>query len=131
MSKKLTREQLIDMVQKQYFANVDKKDLPAVTGCFNEDAVFTIQSSFTVHEGRDDGIKGMFERLFENHSSILHDDFETIADPEGQSVSSRFRVELNNVDGNHVTLMNVNHWYLKDGKFQRVFVWMSGENVLK
>lgn len=131
MNEKLTREQLIDMAQKQYFANVDKKDLPAVTGCFHEDAVFTIQSSFTVHEGRDGGIKEMFERLFENHSSILHADFETIADPEGQSVSSRFRVELNHVDGSHVTLMNVNHWYLKDGKFQRVFVWMSGENVLK
>lgn len=131
MSQKLNREQLIDMAQKQYFANVDKKDLQAVTRCFNEDAVFTIQSSFTVHEGREDGIKGMFERLFENHSSILHSDFETIADPEGQSVSSRFRVELNHVDGSHVTLMNVNHWYLKDGKFQRVFVWMSGENVLK
>lgn len=131
MSQKLSREELVGMAQNRYFGNVDKKDLRAVLDCFNEDAVFTIQSSFTVHESRETGIKGMFERLFENHSSILHSDFETIADPEAQSVSSRFRVELDHVDGSHVTLLNVNHWYLRDGKFQRVFVWMSGENVLK
>ena len=131
MSDKLTRDQLIDMAQNQYFGNVDKKDLQAVLDCFNPDAVFTIQSSFTVHTGRDAGISGMFERLFENHATILHTDFESIADEEGQRVSTRFRVELDPVDGSHVSLMNVNHWYLENGKFQRVFVWMSGENVLK
>ena len=131
MGKRLTRNELIDLAENQYFGNVDKKDVQAVLDCFNRDAVFTIQSSFTVHNERDTGIRGMFERLFENHSTILHGDFGTIADEEGQCVSSRFRVELDHVDGSHVTLMNVNHWYLQDGKFQRVFVWMSGENVLE
>ena len=131
MSQRYSRKYYVDMAQKHYFGNVDAKDLQAVLDCFNPDAVFTIQSSFTVHQGRDAGIKGMFERLFENHTKILHTDFETIADPEGESVSSRFRVELDQNNGNHTTLLNVNHWYLKNGKFQRVFVWMSGENVLK
>ncbi len=130
MSVELARQELVDLAQIRYFANVDKKNLKAVLDCFNEDAVFTIQSSFTVHKGRDTGIKGMFERLFE-YRKILHTDFETIADPETQSVSSRFRVELDDPTGQHATLMNVNHWYLMNGKFQRVIVWMSGENVLK
>ena len=131
MAKPYSRQYYVDMAQKHYFGNVDAKNLQAVLDCFNQDAVFTIQSSFTVHEGRDTGIKRMFERLFENHTNILHTDFGTIADVEGESVSSRFRAELDHKDGSHTTLMNVNHWYLKHGKFQRVFVWMSGENVLK
>ncbi|MEQ8388055.1 MAG: nuclear transport factor 2 family protein [Alphaproteobacteria bacterium] len=128
MTKRLSREELIDIAQKKYFGNVDKKNMQAVLANFNPDAVFTIQSHFTVHEGRDEGIRKMFEGLFE-YDTILHADFETIADVEGQAVSSRFRVELDK-GSEHTTLMNVNHWYLKDGKFQRVFVWMSGENVL-
>lgn len=128
MTVKLDREDLVDIAQNKYFGNVDRKRLQDVLACFNEDAVFTIQSHFTVHNGRDDGIRKMFEGLFE-YDTVLHTDFETIADPTGQSVSARFRVELDK-DGKHTTLMNVNHWYLENGKFQRVYVWMSGENVL-
>jgi len=124
------REWYVELAEKRYFGNVDLKNLQAVLDCFNEDAVFTIQSSHTVHRGRDTGIRGMFERLF-HYRTILHTDFETIVDVEAESVSSRFHVELDPPSGPHITLMNVNHWYLKDGKFQRVYVWMSGENVLK
>jgi ketosteroid isomerase-like protein len=54
------------MVEKRYFASVDRKDMTPVLDCFCEDAVFTIQSAFSVHEGRDTGIKKMFEEYFEN-----------------------------------------------------------------
>lgn len=131
MSEGHSRQYLIDLAQKRYFGNVDAKNLDAVLACFNEDAVFTVQSSFTVHTGRDTGIKSMFERLFDTYARILHTDFEVIADSAGQSVSARFRVELDHRNGSHTKLMNVNQWYLVNGKFQRVFVWMSGENVLK
>lgn len=33
--------------------------------------------------------------------------------------------------GPHVRLMNLIHRHVKNGKFQRVHVWMSGENVRK
>lgn len=125
---RLDRAALADLAENRYFGNVDKKNLEAVLGCFHPDAVFTIQSHFAVHAGRDTAIRKMFENLFE-YDSILHTDFESIADPEGQAISSRFRVELDK-DGEHTTLMNVNHWYVVEGKFQRVYVWMSGENVL-
>ena len=124
------REWYVELAEKRYFGNVDKKNLQGVLDCFNEDAVFTIQSSFTVHSGRDTGIRAMFERLFE-YKTILHTDFETIVDLNNESISSRFRVELDPASGPHIQLLNVNHWYLRDGKFQRVYVWMSGENVLK
>ncbi len=124
------REWYVDLAVNRYFANVDKKNLQAVLDCFNEDAVFTIQSHFTVHKGRETGIRQMFEKLF-TYKSILHTDFENIVDVDNDAISSRFRVELDPPSGPHVHLMNVNHWYLKNDKFQRIFVWMSGENVLK
>lgn len=129
MSRNLTREELIDMAENRYFGNVDRKRLDDVLGCFSVDATFVIQSHFTVHEGRDTGIRRMFEDFFAEYASILHADFETIADPAIQAVSSRFRAELLK-DSHRTVLMNVNHWYLKNGRFQRVYVWMSGANVL-
>lgn len=130
MSEKHSRDWYIDLAVNKYFGNVDRKNLGAVLDCFNEDAVFTIQSHFTVHTGRDTGIRKMFEDLFQ-YKTILHTDFENIVDVESESISSRFRVELDPVSGPHVHLMNVNHWYIRNGKFQRVYVWMSGENVLQ
>lgn len=130
MSGKHPREWYVDLAVNKYFANVDKKNLQAVLDCFNPDAVFTIQSHFSVHTGRDTGIRKMFEELFQ-YKTILHTDFEHIVDVENKSISSRFRVELDPVSGPRVHLLNVNHWYVRNGKFQRVYVWMSGENVLK
>lgn len=126
---KLDRAGLVTLAEQRYFTNVDRKNLDAVLGCFAEDAVFAIQSSFTVYRGRDGEIRGMFERLF-GYRRVLHTDFETIADAETQAVSSRFRVELEDTDGKLVELHNVNHWYARNGLFQRVYVWMSGANVL-
>lgn len=124
----LSRDELVALAVDRYFANVDKKDLGAVLDCFNENAVFTIQSHGVVHRGRDTQIRQMFETLFE-YDKILHTDFESIADPATQAISSRFRVELDK-GSEHATLMNVNHWYARHRRFERVFVWMSGENVL-
>lgn len=124
-----SRELYSDLAVRQYFASVDRKDLNAVLDCFNADAVFTIQSSFTVHEGRDEGIRGMFQTFFDAYESILHADFEVIVDPPSAAVSARFRVELRN-GSTLIELHNVNHWYTKGGKFQRVYVWMSGDKVL-
>ena len=68
----------------RYFGSVDKKNLQAVLDCFNEDAVFTIQSHLTVHKGRDAGIREMFVKLFE-YKSIVHTDFENISRGSGMN----------------------------------------------
>lgn len=134
MSEQATRarEYYEDMVERRYFAKVDAKDLEGVLECFREDAVFTIQSSFTVHEGRDSGIRQMFENLFGAYERrIVHRDFSHVVDEEGNRCSARFEVELVDGEGNETRLSNCNFFYLdEDGKFERVYVWMSGENVL-
>lgn len=126
------RDYYVDMVESKYFANVDRKDMDAVLDCFAEDAVFTIQSAFTTHEGRDTGIRQMFENLFETYSQkIVHRDFKHVVDVDNNRCAAQFEVELIDAEGNETYLSNCNFFYLDDnGKFERVFVYMSGENVL-
>lgn len=123
----------VDMVEQKYFANVDRKNLEGVLECFAEDAVFTIQSHFTVHEVCDAGVKEMFENLFTTYEpKIVHKDFEHVVDEEHNSCSAKFNVELaQKEDEKEVTFSNCNFFFLdENGKFSRVFVWFSGENVL-
>ncbi len=120
-----------DMVENRYFGKVDRKDMAAVLDTFNPDAVFTIQSAFATHEGRDTGIRQMFANLFQNYKVIVHKDFTHVIDVEGNACAAQFNVELVDPAGNLTKLSNCNFFYLDDaGKFRRVLVYMSGPNVL-
>ncbi len=122
----MTRRDYIDVVENQYFANVDRKNLQGILDCFYPDAVFTIQSAFSTHEGRDTGIRKMFENLFERYSKILHKDFRHVVDIEGNCCASQFNVENIANDGTRTRLSNCNFFYLEGDRFKRVYVYMSG-----
>jgi ketosteroid isomerase-like protein len=117
-------------IVEKYFASVDHKDMKTTLDCFCEDAVFTIQSSFTRHEGRDTGVRKMFENFFENFSKGVHKDFVHVVDADHERCSCQFNVELIAPDGTRTNLSNCNFFYFEKGKFKRVFVYMSGANVL-
>lgn len=122
-----TREDYIDKIENRYFANVDRKNLQGVLDCFHPDAVFTIQSAFSKHEGRDTGIRMMFERLFERYAGILHTDFQHLVELEGECCASRFDVKnISAQDGAEARLSNCNFFYLEGDRFKRVYVYMSG-----
>ncbi len=120
----------VQMVEVKYFANVRRRDLAATLDCFCEDAVFTIQSAFTVHSGRDTGIRRMFETFFRNYPSVVHRDFRHVMDVEHECCATQFNAELVAVDGIKTHMSNCNFFYLENGKFKRVYVYMSGPNVL-
>ncbi len=120
-----------DIVTKRYFHGVDNYDMDMVLDCFHEDATLTEVTSMTVHEGRDAGIRTMFEGLFDAHERIWHGNFVHTADTESEAVCSQFSVEVTPKGGEELRYENCNRFYLKDGKFTRVFVYMSGENLLK
>lgn len=125
-------EYYVDIVTKRYFHGVDKCDMDMVLDCFHEDAVLTEVTSMTVHEGRDEGIRRMFEGLFDAHSRIWHGNFVHTADTESEAICSQFSVEVTPKEtGQELRYENCNRFYLKDGKFSRVFVYMSGENLLR
>jgi ketosteroid isomerase-like protein len=129
--KKLSRNELIHLATMDYFGNVDKKNMDGVLANFHEGASLTVPTDPIVHEGREQGIRAMFQTLFDSYDEIWHGDFECTADEASQSIAARFNVYLKSPDGTEVKLSNCNFWYVEDGKFSRVFVYMSGPNVLK
>lgn len=122
----------VDIVTKRYFHGVDNYNLEQVLDCFHDDATLTEVTSMTVHEGRDAGIRTMFEGLFAAHDRIWHGNFVHTADTQTQGICSQFSVEVTpKGEPDFLRYENCNRFYLRDGKFDQVFVYMSGENLLK
>ena len=90
----LPYEFYVDIVSKRYFHGVDHCDMEMVLDCFHDDAVLTEVTSMTVHEGREAGIRTMFEGLFDAHSRIWHGNFVHTADIEAEAICSQFSVEV-------------------------------------
>jgi SnoaL-like domain len=121
----------VDIVTKRYFHGVDNRLMDVILDCFEEDAVLTEATSGTVHTGRE-GVRKMFETLFSGYDRIWHGNFIHTVDPVANAVCSQFSVEIEPA-GTQQTLRyeNCNRFYLKDRRFTQVFVYMSGDNLLK
>ncbi|GAB5480351.1 nuclear transport factor 2 family protein [Sphingorhabdus sp. EL138] len=124
-----SRAELIEFATKTYFGNVDAKDMDATLACFHDEALFCVQTSFTRHAGKAE-IKRMFEDFFGAYETIIHRDFTCTVDEANGRIAASFVAELTDADGNVTLLNNTNFWRMRDGKFQEVYVYMSGENVL-
>ena len=121
---------LIDIVTKRYFDGVDNKHLQQVLDCFTADAVLTEVTSNTVHRGRD-AIAAMFVKLFSDFAEIWHGNFVHTADPQSNAIASQFTVLITPNGGSPLRYENCNRFYLQDRLFHRVYVYMSGDNLLK
>ena len=125
----LSRQALIELALEKYFANVDTKNLDAVLDCFHDNAMLTVQTAFTVHEGKDN-IRRMFEDFVGAYKTIIHRDFTCTVDTKNGRIAANFVAELEDYDGNTTLLHNTNFWRIRGDKFQEVYVYMSGENPL-
>ena len=121
--------ELTDMVER-YFAAVDRKDLPATLSFFAPDALFTVATYGTEHRGRDTELRTMFERLFSRYVHIWHGHFEHVVQAP-ERIATRFDVENRNAEGQVFHKHNANFFFLKNGLFQVVHVYMSGDNALQ
>ena len=120
----------VDIVTKRYFDGVDNKQLDQVLDCFTEDASLHEVTSDTLHQGKG-AIRAMFEKLFADFSDIWHGNFVHTADPQSNAICSQFTVLITPEGGDELRYENCNRFYLKGDKFHRVFVYMSGDNLLK
>lgn len=125
----LTRDQLIELATKTYFGNVDAKNLEGALACFHDEALFCVQTAFTRHAGKAE-IKRMFEDFFGAYAKIVHKDFTCTVDEKNGRITASFEAVLTGHDGKVTQLFNTNFWRIRDGKFQEVYVYFSGENVL-
>ena len=128
----LTHPFYVDIVTKRYFDGDDNKDMDKVLSCFTEDAVLQEVTSNTIHTGRDTAIRSMFEKLFNDFDPIWHGNFVHTADPQSNSICSQFTVLITPAGQSEaLRYENCNRFYLKDRLFHRVYVYMSGDNLLK
>lgn len=125
----LNRAQLIELATQTYFGNVDAKNLEAALDCFHEGALFCVQTAFTRHAGKTQ-IRRMFEDFFGAYDKIVHKDFVCTVDEKNGRIAASFEAVLTGYDGRVIQLFNTNFWRIRDGKFQEVYVYFSGENVL-
>ena len=129
----LGRDELIEFATKSYFGNVDAKNMDAALDCFHDEALFCVQTSFTRHSGKDE-IRRMFEDFFDAYDTIIHRDFTCTVDETNGRITASFVAELHDANGEITLLNNTNFWRLRPGpdgpKFQEVYVYMSGANVL-
>lgn len=125
----LSRDELIELATKTYFGNVDAKNIDAALECFHDGALFCVQTAFTRHSGKDE-IRRMFEDFFGAYETIIHRDFTCTVDEANGRIAASFVAELTDADGGVTLLNNTNFWRVRDGKFQEVYVYMSGANVL-
>jgi ketosteroid isomerase-like protein len=125
----LSREQLIDLALNRYFGQVDAKNLDAVMECFNEEALFCVQTEFTRHAGKD-AIRRMFTDFMGAYEKIVHKDFVCTVDEVNGRIAASFEAVLTSADGSSVSFFNTNFWRIRDGKFQELHVYFSGQNVL-
>ncbi len=129
--KQLPYEYYVDIVTKRYFHAVDNFDRRTVLDCFHADASLREMTSNSLHDGIAN-IEKMFIGLFDAHSRLWHGNFVHTVDVPGQAICSQFSVEVTpKATGRELRLENCNRFYLRDGKFTRVFVYMSGDNLLK
>lgn len=120
----------VDIVTKRYFDGVDNKNLAQVLDCFTADAVLTEVTSNTVHRGRD-AIAAMFTRLFADFAHIWHGNFVHVGDPGSNAIASQFTVLITPDGGDELRYENCNRFYLDGELFRSVYVYMSGDNLLK
>ena len=120
----------IDIVTKRYFDGVDNKNMTQVLNCFARDAILHEATSDTVHRGRD-AIEAMFAKLFADFEQIWHGNFVHTADPDSNAICSQFTVLITPNGGDQLRYENCNRFYCRDRLFQHVFVYMSGDNLLK
>ncbi|MEM1110954.1 MAG: nuclear transport factor 2 family protein [Pseudomonadota bacterium] len=125
----LDREGLIDLALNQYFGNVDKKELGAVLDCFHDNAMITVQTAFTTHDGKAN-IERMFVDFMGAWETIVHKDFTCTVDEKNGRITANFVAELVDAEGNTTVLHNTNFWRIRGDKFQEVYIYMSGENPL-
>ena len=125
----LSRAELIELATIRYFGSVDRKDMEAVLDCFHDGALLCVQTEFTRHAGKD-AIRKMFEGFMGAYATIVHKDFTCTVDEKNGRITASFEAVLTAEDGSVTRLFNTNFWRIRDGKFQEVYVYFSGANVL-
>lgn len=119
----LTREQLIDMAVDQYFIGSNNHDPHAMCAPLSEDCVMWFSAAKYIYQGR----KAIFDHLQDFATSfkiVNFHKFVNVVDVESQSIAVRFQVDIEDYDGDKMTMMNCNYFHAnEDGLFNQVMIF--------
>lgn len=125
----LTAAQLIDLAET-YFRRVDAKDMDGALALLTPDCRITVETGGVVHEGRDVGVRAMFQRLWERYPRVWHGDFRHVPAASGDAIACQFRVINTDDAGREHHLNNCNFFWLRGRLLHRISIYMSGANTL-
>ena len=112
-----------------YFNFVDSENLTSILELMTEDCSFNVETHGVKLKGLNQ-ISTMFERLWDNHEWVKHDQFEWVEGRLHQDIAVRFKVTNKLQDGTLVHKSNCNFFTLQNGLFSTVRVYMAGVNTL-
>ena len=112
-----------------YFNFVDSENLTSILELMTKDCSFNVETHGVKLKGLNQ-ISTMFERLWDNHEWVKHDQFEWVEGRLQQDIAVRFKVTNKLHDGTLVHKSNCNFFTLQNGLFSTVRVYMAGVNTL-
>ena len=114
-----------------YFHFVDTEDLSSILKLLTRDCVFTVETHGVRLIGNEE-ISAMFERLWDHHQWVKHDQFHFVEETSGNDIAVRFRVTNKLKDGELVNKSNCNFFTLQDGLFTEIRVtWLERIHLTK
>lgn len=131
------RQQYIDLVERRYFGNVSRGDLPAICACFTPDALITIlhgDNPPRIMKGRPGPgelhISEFWRHLCSNYAAGFTD-FEHFIDESARRCAATFNVTLDPLPGSayagrgSLKLRNCNFFWLAGELIERMTVYYA------
>lgn len=113
-------DDLIALV-KTYFAAVDAEDLAGVLATLSPDCRFSIETHNVRLQGHE-ALTGMFQRLWQAHAAVKHDQFTFVPAASDARIAAQFQVTNTLEGGGEVYKSNCNFFHVRGGKFDTVAV---------
>ena len=126
----LSRNELIELVEKRYFNVMDQGQLDETLACLATDCVWHIYPAGTVLTGRDHEIRNAFADAMARYETMWHGNFQWTIDEAVQRVAASFDVRLVDKAGKEIELSNVKLFQVKDGRFTRLDLYFSTTDAI-
>jgi ketosteroid isomerase-like protein len=126
----LNKTQLIDLVENQYFEQMDLKRLDETLRCLAPDCVWRIYPAGITLNGRDDEIRNAFKDAMAKYPTMWHGDFDCIVDEQAQRICATFNVRLVDAKGAETTMSNAKIFRVREGKFIELDLYFSSATAI-
>jgi ketosteroid isomerase-like protein len=112
-------------IARRYWALTLERDREGLLALFHEDAVMHIILAPEPVIGHP-GLRGFFDKLFDNHATIRVEVLRILVDPEAQAAVTEQRVELVDHEGKLTVFpRNTNHFYFEGERIRLTHVFRS------